>query len=110
MAIKESFGVSGTLADLVVERDVNPLRGLSAFYFIAAWGVYRDRKGTEPRTVDEIAEVTGLSRRKLFRWQAAFREVFPELATPATLWDLVHDQVEGEDPNVIGLQLGAARL
>lgn len=103
-------GQSETLADLVVARGASPLRGLSAFYWIAAWGLFVDTHEREPRNVDEVSRSLGISRRTAFNWQKAFREVFPEYSTPATLWELVHDQVPGDDPHVVGLQLGGAEL
>jgi len=104
------IGSSDRLSALVVERGVMPVKALSAFYWIGAWGVCADQFGREPRSVDEVATALGMSLRTAFKWQATFRAVFPEYSTPATLWELVHDQVHSDDPVQIGLQLGAAIL
>lgn len=103
-------GQSETLAELVVGRGASPLRALSAFYWIAAWGLFIDAHEREPRSVEEVATAVGIKPRTAYNWQKAFRELFPEYSTPATLWDLVHDQVPGDDPHVVGLQLGGASL
>jgi hypothetical protein len=103
-------GQSETLAELVVGRGASPLRALSAFYWIAAWGLFVDLNEREPRNVDEVASSCGLKPRTAYNWQKAFRELFPEYSTPATLWELVHDQVPGDDPQIIGLQLGGATV
>lgn len=103
-------GQSETLAELVVGRGASPLRALSAFYWIASWGLFVDLNDREPRGVEEVATSVGIKPRTAYNWQKAFRELFPEYSTPATLWDLVHDQVPGDDPHVVGLQLGGASL
>lgn len=49
------------------------------------WAVTREAVGHEP-TADEVAEWWKLSRRTAFREQAAFREAFPELDSPAPIY------------------------
>lgn len=99
-----------TLAEMVHARGVSPVRAITAFSWIAAWGATYDALGREPRNVEEVCVVLKLSRRTAFNWQSKFREIFPEYQTPATLWQIVHDQVHGSDPVVVSLQLGAAVL
>jgi len=84
--------------------------GLSAFYWISAWGIFFDANHREPTSPAEVAAALGLNRRTVFNWQQAFRKVFPEYRSPAIVWDLVHDQARSDDPHVLGLQLGAAEL
>lgn len=104
-------GRSETLAAHVLDRGISPVRALSAFNWIGAWGIFHDQLGREPRNVDEVAEALGISVRTAYGWQAKFREIFPEYSTPATLWELVHAQVGPEDdPLRVGLELGAATL
>jgi hypothetical protein len=106
--VARRVGQSGTLADFVVARGASPLRSLHVFYWIAAWGMFQEVNGREPTSAEEIAPAIGVNLRTLYRWQKAFREVFPEYATPALLWALVGDQVQGDNPDVMALQLGAA--
>jgi hypothetical protein len=99
-----------TLAAMVHARGVSPVRAITAFSWIAAWGATYDALGREPRNVEEVCAVLKLNRRTAFNWQAKFREIFPEYQSPATLWQLVHDQVHSTDPVVASLELGAAVL
>lgn len=101
-------GSSDTLGAQLLKRGVKPVRALSAFYWVAAWGTFFDQTGREPRNADEVAQLLKLSTRTAYSWQQKFREVFPEYSTPATLWHQLHDQVEGDDPVAIGLGMGAA--
>lgn len=103
-------GSSQTLADLVAGRGAHPLRGLSAFYWIAAWGVFVEANGREPASVDEVVESLRIKRSTAFNWQKAFREIFPEYSTPATLWAIANEQVHGTDPKTVGMQLGGVEL
>lgn len=103
-------GRSDTLAALVVEKGCSPLRALSAFNWIGAWGIVHDSLEREPRSVEEVAQVVKVSPRTVYGWQAAFREIFPEYSTPAVLWAKIHEQVETDDPVVAGLSLGGASL
>jgi len=107
-AVAKRVGQSSTLADLVVERAVHPATGLSAFYWISAWGLVLESTGLEPRTPAEVAAALGMPRSTAFSWQKAFRKVFPEYQTPAVLWASVSDQVTAEDPSVAAYQVGAA--
>lgn len=50
------------------------------------WAVARETLGHEP-TVEDVAEMWGLSRRTAFREQEAFRTAFPQLETPAAIYD-----------------------
>ena len=55
---------------------------LHAFHFAMGWGLATAELGREPETVDEYAEVMGLSRAKAFRDQQDWRKAFPEHDTP----------------------------
>lgn len=100
-----------TLAELVLARGVSPVRAITAFSWIAAWGSTYEALGREPRNVEEVCAVLKINRRTAFGWQARFREIFPEYQSPATLWQLVHDQVRTtDDPALLSLELGAAVL
>lgn len=103
-------GSSETLAALVLERGFSPVRALSAFNWIGAWGVIHDATGREPRNVEEVADALGMPHRTVYEWQAKFREIFPEYKTPAVLWQLVGSQVKSTDPRVVGFELGGASL
>jgi hypothetical protein len=116
--VKRSFDVgsrvggSETLAELVAERNIHPLRVLSVYSFIASWGIFVDALGYEPNSVDELAEVLKIKRDRAFRWQKAFREAFPEYRTPALLWAAIDDQVNTSsgDLSVVTMTIGAAKL
>jgi hypothetical protein len=50
------------------------------------WAIVRESLGQEP-TVEEVGDWWKQSRRTAFRHQAAFREAFPNLDTPAILFE-----------------------
>lgn len=60
-------------------------RGTAAMVWAYQWAVVREKLEREP-SVDEVAEWWALNRRKAFRDQAAFREAFPMLDTPAQIY------------------------
>lgn len=105
-------GSSDTLAELVAERKVNPLRALSVFSWIAAWGIFVEGMGREPRSMAELIATLEMNQRTAYRWQKAFREAFPEYKTPALLWAVVVDQVpvESHDPAVMAMAMGGATV
>jgi hypothetical protein len=51
-----------------------------------SWAVVREVPGREP-SVEEVAEWWNESRRSAFRDQAAFREAYPTLQSPAAIYD-----------------------
>lgn len=59
---------------------------LRAINWAYCWAVVRESLGREP-TVEEVAEWWSASRRSAFRDQAAFREAFPMLDSPAAIYD-----------------------
>lgn len=59
------------------------VRGMTWAY---QWAVARESLGHEP-SVEEVAEWWALTRRTAFRDQAAFREAFPMLETPARIYE-----------------------
>jgi hypothetical protein len=60
--------------------------GLRAMTWAYEWGVTREALGHEP-TVEEVAEYWNLTRRTAFREQAAFREAFSTMESPAPIYD-----------------------
>lgn len=60
-------------------------KGTTAMAWAYQWAVVREALEREP-TVDEVAEWWAMNRRKAFRDQAAFREAFPMLETPAQIY------------------------
>ncbi|MGB3412053.1 MAG: hypothetical protein WBA45_12745 [Microthrixaceae bacterium] len=59
--------------------------GVRALTWAHEWAVARASLGHDP-TVEEVAEWWGLTRRTAFREQAAFREAFPTLESPAAMY------------------------
>lgn len=59
-----------------------------ALKFAVRWGVLSAELGREPRSIEEYAAMTGESRASAFRDQQAFREAFPEEASPARMNEL----------------------
>lgn len=55
---------------------------LHGMHFAMGWGLATAELGREPETVDEYAEVMGLSRAKAFRDQQDFRRAWPSEETP----------------------------
>ncbi len=99
-----------TLADLLAERGVHPIRQVTVLSYVALWGQFRDAHEREPTSVDELAAGVGAPKRTVYRWQKAFRETFPEYQSPAVLWEIARGQVAGDDPKVVGMQMGAVKL
>jgi hypothetical protein len=58
---------------------------MKALMWAYSWAAVRESTGREP-TVDEVADWWNESRRTAFREQAAFRDCFPTLDTPAPLF------------------------
>lgn len=58
--------------------------GVNAITWAYQWGVASAALDRDP-TVEEVAEYWGLTRRTAFREQAAFREAFPDMDTPAKI-------------------------
>lgn len=77
-----------TLADLVLERTRNPFTVVSVLSFIALWGAAYEKTGQSLST-EQLVAASGKAERTVYRWAAKFREHFPELGSPATLWSMV---------------------
>ncbi len=65
---------------------VGILGARSALLWAIVWNVARQSLGHEP-TVEEVAEWWKSSVRTAYREQARFREAFPELDSPAAIFD-----------------------
>lgn len=59
--------------------------GVRAMTWAYEWAVTRESLGHDP-SVEEVAEWWALTRRTAFREQAAFREAFPTLESPAAIY------------------------
>ena len=55
--------------------------------FVVMWGTYRAATKLDEFTVDQVADWWGFSRAQMFRYQAAFREVYGPKSTPAVVLD-----------------------
>lgn len=67
-------------------RNAGMRTALRAANWAYCWAVVRESLGREP-TVEEVAEWWNASRRSAFRDQAAFREAYPTLESPAPIYD-----------------------
>ena len=105
-----AVGSSQTLAALVAERAPHPATGLSAFYWISAWGLTLQATGKEPTSPTVVAAALGMSKATAYSWQRAFRKVFPEYTNPAILWSQVGSQVHSDDPSSAAYEVGAAEV
>ena len=112
-AFRLGFGVAGdqTLADVLEQRGVHPLRQFTVLKFVATWGLVTETLGREPHSYGEFIRVSQVKPRTGWAWLAAFREAFPEFDSPAPLWAGVRDRVAGTK-SVTGLaaQLASLRL
>ena len=61
-------------------------KALKALTWAHSWGIVREALGHDP-TADEVSQYWNEPRRTTFREQAAFRECFPSLDTPAPILD-----------------------
>lgn len=64
-------------------------RTTSVLTFIQLWSLYRATEHRDPVNMEELADAVGRSRASLFRWQADYREAFPEFDTPGELLDAI---------------------
>lgn len=76
------------------------VRAAKVAAFVVAWSVVTHDLDREP-TVEEYAEFWGMSRRQAFYEQARFREVFPQLETPAPMVELL-DAAGQDEPADFG--------
>jgi hypothetical protein len=67
-------------------RNAGMRTAIRAANWAYCWAVVRESLGREP-TVEEVAEWWNASRRSAFRDQAAFREAYPTLDSPAAIYD-----------------------
>lgn len=61
-------------------------QGIRAMTFVHLWGVAREALGHEP-SAEELANWWNSPERTIYREQAAFRQAFPTLETPAPIAD-----------------------
>jgi hypothetical protein len=74
-----------TVAGVAMQR-AGFVKGRQGLMFAVCWWIATAELGRSPDTVEEYAEWwDGRSRSQAFRDQAAFRQCFPEFATPTEL-------------------------
>lgn len=61
-------------------------KAVKALLWAQTWAIAREAIGHDP-SVDEVADWWRASRRSAFRDQAAFRDCFPTLDTPAPIFE-----------------------
>jgi hypothetical protein len=100
-----------TLSDLVLSRTENNLvTSVHVLAYIAMYGRFLEERGREPRSVRELALSIGASIATVDRYQSKFAAAFPEHESPLVIWLVSRDQVPGDDPEVLALQLGNVRF
>lgn len=106
------YKTAATLADVVLDRQSNPIAAYHVLNYIAVWGVFVETQGREPRSIHEMSELVSQSRATLDRWAQKFRKTFPEYDTPAVLWAQVRENLADpvEDADRLTLKLGAVPL
>ena len=112
--ISARVSANETLAELVMERvGGSHVKAMHVLGFIAAYGIFVEQNGFEPRTPSQLAR-SGKSKRSaatIDRWGAVFKEAFPEYAMPTLLWSIARAQLPFlDDEDVVSLQLGAVQL
>lgn len=70
----------------IAVRNAGFRRGVRAVTWAFLWGVAREGLGHDP-TVEDVATFWTSSRRTAFRDQASFRKAYPDLDTPAALFE-----------------------
>lgn len=71
-------------------------KAIKALTWANSWIHVQFALGRDP-SVDEVAEWWNESRRTAFREQAAFRECFPDLETPAAIFDNAKSRAKIEE-------------
>jgi hypothetical protein len=106
------YRTAETLADVVLDRQSNPVTAYHVLNYIAVWGVFVESQGREPRSIREMSEIVGQSRATIDRWASKFRKTFPEYETPAVIWAQVRSKVLDpvDDADRLTLKLGAIPL
>jgi hypothetical protein len=70
----------------VAIRNAGLRKAITATNWAYCWAVTREALGHEP-TVEEVADWWKMSRRTAFREQATFRAAFPDLESPAKIYE-----------------------
>jgi hypothetical protein len=111
--LRDGWAASGTVAELVRERTDGALPMLHVLTYVGLWGRFTEANGRHPRSVLELSKAMKVSQKTLWRWERRFAESFPELDSPAPLWERVRARVSADvdlDPDVLAVQVGAVQL
>jgi hypothetical protein len=112
--LKDGWAVTGSsLAEVVEERTDGVSAMLHVLTYIALWGRFTEQAGREPASILELSTAMRMPNKTLWRWAERFAESFPELESPAPLWELVRGPVSDDldrSPAVLAMKLGAVQL
>jgi hypothetical protein len=67
-------------------RNAGFLKAQTAFVWAIMWAVVRESKGSDP-SVEEVAAWWKENERTAYREKAAFRKAFPDLESPAKIYE-----------------------
>lgn len=67
-------------------RNAGFLKAQTALVWAIMWAVVRESQGSDP-TVEQVAAWWRENERTAYREQAAFRKAFPQLESPAPIYD-----------------------
>jgi len=73
------------------------MRGIRVCSFIVSWGYAYEKLGRAPRSVEEYAELGGVSVPTAYRDQKLFREALPGESTPTRIWKSVRTKLNTAD-------------
>jgi hypothetical protein len=112
--LRDGWAVSGmTLAEVVEERTDGVLGMVNLLTYIALWGRFVELVGREPVSRLELSTSMRVPNKTLWRWAELFADSFPELESPAPLWELVRGKLSDDlnrSPAVLAVKLGAVAL
>jgi len=108
--VRDGWAVANSsLADLVHERVDGPTGMLHVLIYVALWGKFFDLTGREPSSGRELAAAMQMPNKTLSRYRLRFISAFPELESPAPLWEVFgQDIAEDDPPDVVAFKLGGA--
>lgn len=102
--------IGGVLGDVVIDR-AGFRKGWQVLMYVTVWGIYLEKHGRPPETVRELADtIKTYDYSTMSRWRKAFGQAFPELDSPAPLWDQVKAAITSPAVEVAAMQAAAVEV